>query len=156
MKLHRFIRSFCIIDGGEVYVEGERDISLDLDLLILLWQVLVIHTSINSILIRTERDQIYAQKVREGSTVAIFADQAASLALIYSTYQKIAHLLSEGGGLLDDMRRNDLGSILSDLKEPEGVRLDTNKELVMTIEEIKRFREEWNMTKSFDGMGGVK
>ncbi|HDM36354.1 MAG TPA: hypothetical protein ENG09_03755 [Candidatus Syntrophoarchaeum butanivorans] len=94
--------------------------------------------------------------MREGSTVAIFADQAASLALIYSTYQKIAHLLSEGGGLLDDMRRNDLGSILSDLKEPEGVRLDTNKELVMTIEEIKRFREEWNMTKSFDGMGGVK
>jgi len=28
MKLHRFIRSFCIIDGGEVYVEGERDVSL--------------------------------------------------------------------------------------------------------------------------------
>ncbi|MHC1595542.1 MAG: hypothetical protein ACXQTO_01580 [Candidatus Syntropharchaeales archaeon] len=156
MKKHRFIQSFCLIDDGKIYFEDRNDGDLDLDLLVLLWQVLVVHSTINAILIKANDCQVYAQKVKEGSTAIIFASNAASLALIHSTYQKIVSSLMEEKTLLDGMRKDDLESVLSDSKEPEGLNLDTNKEVVMTIEEIKRFKEEWKMEKSPESIGGIR
>ncbi len=156
MKKHKLIQSFCLIDGEKIYFDNENYTDLDLDLLALLWQVLVVHNPIKSILIKANDCQMYAQKVKEGSTAIIFANNAASLALIHSTYQTIVCSLTDENTLLNEMTKDNLCAVLSHSKEPAGIHPDTNKELVMTIEEIKKFKEEWNMEKSPDSIGGIR